>query len=131
MTIKKKSHNYIIGKKGEDIAIELLKAKGYKIIQQNFHAQWGEIDIIAKSPTEEYYILVEVKTRTNNNFGSGVDAVTKYKIEKIIRTATAFFLDKLDLHEIPYFQIDIISVFFNYTQTPKCEHLTNIGLEDY
>lgn len=37
-----------IGKEGEDIAEKYLLANGYKIIDRNFYARQGEIDIIAK-----------------------------------------------------------------------------------
>ena len=39
---------HITGKEGEYIAAEFLKYIGYKIIEKNFQARQGEIDIIAK-----------------------------------------------------------------------------------
>ena len=36
-----------LGKYGENIAVQYLKQKNYKIITQNFRCKQGEIDIIA------------------------------------------------------------------------------------
>ena len=59
-----KSHE--LGKNGEEIATEFLRKKGYKILERNFEASQGEIDIIAKDDKE--LVFVEVKTRTDTAF---------------------------------------------------------------
>ena len=51
---------------GEDLAAEFLIKKGYKILERNFEASQGEIDIIAKDNKE--LVFVEVKTRTDMSF---------------------------------------------------------------
>ena len=51
---------------GEDLATEFLRKKGYKILERNFEANQGEIDIIAKDDKE--LVFVEVKTRTDMAF---------------------------------------------------------------
>ena len=51
---------------GEDLATEFLTKKGYKILERNFEANQGEIDIIAKDNKE--LVFVEVKTRTDMTF---------------------------------------------------------------
>ena len=38
---------HILGKKGEDVAVEYLKSKGYNILDRNFLCRQGEIDVIA------------------------------------------------------------------------------------
>ena len=51
------------GKIGEDLATKYLENLGYTIVERNFVAKQGEIDIIAKDKQE--LVFVEVKTRTN------------------------------------------------------------------
>lgn len=70
--------------------------------------RWGEIDIITLDNDE--LVFVEVKTRTNNNYGDPLDAITHYKIKSLNRTINYFlthegrgFLDKA-------YRIDAISV---------------------
>jgi putative endonuclease len=55
-----------LGHKGEGLAVDYLKQKGYSIIQRNFKTSLGEIDIIAKH--EETLVFIEVKTRESLEF---------------------------------------------------------------
>lgn len=82
------SHNQSVGKKGEIIAIDYLKAKGYELICANYRAGRGEIDIIAV--IEDILVFVEVKTRTNLHFGFPELAVTQKKTDKLMETAEAY-----------------------------------------
>ena len=98
---------HVIGKNGEDIAEEYLIDNGYEIIQRNFSCKQGEIDIIAKDKDE--YVFVEVKTRTNRNYGNPAAAVTFYKRKHIIKSVEYYlFLRKL---ENEYVRIDVIEIF--------------------
>ena len=49
------------GNLGEDEAVRVLKKLRYKIIERNFYARSGEIDIIARDG--EYIFFVEVRLR--------------------------------------------------------------------
>lgn len=50
-----------IGTLGEDIACVFLSHKGYQILQRNFKARYGELDIIALDG--KALVFIEVKTR--------------------------------------------------------------------
>lgn len=115
--------NKLLGKKGEQKAIEFLKEKGYRIIEQNFLKRMGEIDIIAFDPGHKEYVFIEVKTRSNLNFGHPEESVTQQKIDKIVRTAEIWLNNKnLDDSE---WRIDIISVYWG-EKGPEIEHIENI-----
>lgn len=94
-----------LGQAGEDFAAGYLKKKGLKIIARNVHAQGGEIDIIAYDRGSDFYILVEVKTRTNQHFALGVEAVGPQKQQKMQRAAAHYFLRTLRLKEVPVFEL--------------------------
>lgn len=95
-----------LGNLGETLASEFLIKKGYKIIQRNFHSRYGEVDIIAISNGN--LVFVEVKTRTNKNFGTPIEAVTKSKIEKIMATANYFSMLNQNLPK--NLRIEVVSV---------------------
>ena len=76
------------GALGEDEAVRLLKARGYKILERNYRIRGGEIDIIARDG--EYICFVEVKLRKNNNYGAPGEFITYKKREKLIKTATLY-----------------------------------------
>ena len=110
------------GKLGENIAKEYLEKLGYKIIEQNWHySKNAEIDIIAEDNSA--LVFIEVKTRTNLNYGHPFEAITKSKIEKIY-TAISGYLKE---HEKKYksFRFDGIAIIG--VENPKIEHLKNLG----
>lgn len=85
-----------LGKRGEDIAVDYLQKHGYKILQRNFNSYFGEIDIVALDPSTDstgslqagsgqVLVFVEVKTRWSKEFGLPEEAITPWKIRKIIK----------------------------------------------
>ena len=77
-----------IGARGEDIATEWLREKGYYIVERNWRVGHYEMDIIA----EHYDTLhfVEVKTRRKGGWQSAYDSIDAMKIRSLQRSATAF-----------------------------------------
>ena len=99
-------HNEL-GQKGENIAMKYLLSKKYTLKEQNWRYKKKEIDIIALK--DNFLIIVEVKTRSSDEFEKPQDAVTKKK-QKFIIEATNAYIEKYDLDlEV---QFDIISVLF-------------------
>ncbi|MDR0870047.1 MAG: YraN family protein [Planctomycetaceae bacterium] len=78
----------VLGIAGEKAAADFLTAKGYKILQQNFLLPDGEIDIAAMDG--QTLVIVEVKTRKNNNFGKPYEAVTEAKQRRMVKLAGQF-----------------------------------------
>jgi putative endonuclease len=93
------------GKKGEDYAVKFLKKNGYQILERNYSAKTGEIDIIAEK--DDAIIFIEVKTRSSDAYGAGFEAVTNAKQNKIIRTAQFYIMEK-KLEKLCRF--DVISI---------------------
>ena len=77
-----------IGRLAEDKVADLLKKKGYRIIERNFRTKAGEIDIIAEDG--ETIVFVEVRFRKNRSFGTPEETVDPKKIKKIILTANRY-----------------------------------------
>lgn len=84
-----------------------LKGNNYKILEKNYFYKHCEIDIIAEK--EEEIIFVEVKTRTNNKFGSPRDSVNFYK-KKNIKMAAKYFLYVNRLYN-SFIRFDLIEVY--------------------
>jgi len=84
--------NTTLGRRGEDLAIGHLKALGYRILARNYRNRYGEIDIIARDGRAICFI--EVKTRADDTHGSGLEAISKYKIAKISRAAAGYLRDR-------------------------------------
>lgn len=101
-------HNEL-GKEGELAAIEYLKEKGYQIRHVNWHRGHLELDIVAQ--TQEELVIVEVKTRSGNNWEPPEAAVHNNKIKRII-SATDFYIKYFNI-DLPA-RFDIISVVGYY-----------------
>lgn len=95
----------LLGNKGENLAVEYLKGKGFKILQRNFRTPLGEIDIIAED--REALVFIEVKTRSGDSFGLPFEAVDSKKRERMRRIAL-LYLKNLD-KERPV-RFDVISI---------------------
>jgi putative endonuclease len=111
-------HN-ILGKIGEDEAVRFLMAKGYVIRHRDWHCGKKDLDIVAEKDHE--LIIVEVKTRTDERFGSPEDAVTPVKIRRIIASTEAY-LQTFEL-DMPV-RFDIVSVT-GKTPPFHVEHIMN------
>lgn len=78
-----------IGNLGETLAAELLKRKGYHILERNYRCAYGEVDIIAAD--RGMIAFVEVKTRLTDICGDGRSAVDSKKRHRI-HNAAGYYL---------------------------------------
>ena|SRR5689334_22974058 len=117
-----------VGKKGEDLAVQFLKKKGWKILERNYRKQYGEIDVIAIDPgtpsissgkKEPVLVFVEVKTRTSNVFGTPLEAITSWKLKPLLKTAELYIASHKNLPDAQ--RIDAIAVLGD-----AIEHIENI-----
>jgi len=121
--MKQLPHRQNLGNYGETIAAEYLTKHGYILIDRNFKARYGEIDLITLQ--KNTLIFIEVKTRLGNTYGTPEDAVTPRKIHEVVITAQYYIL----LHpELPTSQrIDVIALELNSDRTIRdLRHIKNI-----
>lgn len=76
-----------IGEWGEKQACRFLQRKGFQIIERNFYCPVGEIDIVAKSGDDFYF--VEVKTRFAGALAFDT-AITEEKKRKLKKTMVLY-----------------------------------------
>jgi len=94
------------GKTGESIALKELTSLGYTILEKNFRAKPGEIDIIAKD--KETIVFVEVKARRTKNFGNAKYSITLNKQRKISMAALSYLKKKNKMKNKARFDVVII-----------------------
>ena len=117
-----KNNNVLKGKKGENTACEYLISAGYEILERNWHySKNAEIDIIAKE--KDTLVFVEVKTRTNLNFGHPFESINNLKIQKIHKAISAY-LSQTHL-KCKSYRFDGIAIIG--LNNPKIEHIKNLG----
>ncbi len=110
-----------LGKTGELIACQYLEGQGYEIVEKNFRAGKGEIDVIAWSPGKpRVLVFFEVKTRSSDFFGSPEAFVGKEKQRIVAATAGAY------MQKIAYdwaIRFDIIAVLIRKSGVPDVRHI--------
>lgn len=106
------AHHNKLGKRGEDMAVDLLISKGYTVLNRNWIGKRHEIDIIASMT--DLLVFVEVKTRSTSQWGDPEVAVSETKIKRMVAAADYYLSDKeIDLPV----RFDVISIIVNKTQT--------------
>ena len=73
------------GLEAEKLAATFLANHGLKLVMQNYHCRFGEIDLIMQDV--KTLVFVEVRLRSNNAFGSAGASITPQKQQKLIATA--------------------------------------------
>ena len=111
-----------VGVRGEELAADFLKGRGYRILQRNYRCRQGELDIIARHG--ECLVFVEVRTKTSSDFGTPEESVTCSKKEKLISLANVY-LQNLDAQPRSW-RIDVVAVELTPDgRTARLEHIEN------
>lgn len=82
-------------------------------MERNFNCNLGEIDIITLDKNE--IVFVEVKTRSNLNYGFASEAVNQIKKKHLINTIK-YYLHIRNL-ENEFIRIDVIEVYIKKSRT--------------
>lgn len=109
---------------GESASCRYLEKKGYKILERNFRKGYGEIDIIAVQ--KNTLVFIEVKTRSSEKFGTPFEAISSWKLRKLLAGARYY---KYILHpELPDdLRIDAIGVIVRGDEVISIEQIENIS----
>ncbi len=108
----------MIGSAGEKIVENYLKNNGYKILEKNLKTRYLEIDIIAEK--NNTLIFIEVRSKTNDNFGEPEDTINKKKKEKLKNNAFSYINYK---NYDGLYKIEIVSVILDKNNINKKESL--------
>jgi putative endonuclease len=77
-----------LGRAGERAAADLLRKRGYEIVGSGFQARRGELDLVCRRGKD--LVVVEVKTRTDDSFGTPVEAVGTRKRRSLMTAAAEY-----------------------------------------
>ena len=105
------------GIKGESLAAEFLKKKGFEIVARNYRHKRSEIDLIVRR--DDWIIFVEVKTRTSTPFGQPEEFVDYAKARQIFQAAEEFIFSTDWQGHVRF---DVISVIIRQEEEPEIEH---------
>ena len=96
-----------IGQDAEKEACQFLASKGYELVEKNFSARSGEIDLIMQN--NKTLVFIEVRFRRGASHGTGAETVTSAKRRRIIRTAESYLQANPDTANRDY-RFDVLSM---------------------
>ena len=106
------------GETGETLACRYLRKNGYKVLYRNFRGRsGGEIDIVCRD--DDTLVFVEVKTRSREDFGRPVEAVTHEQQQRISRGALAWL--RMLYNPDILFRFDVVEVTMSDRTEPRIE----------
>jgi len=77
-----------LGKLGEKVAARHLMLQGYSILAMDWRLGHKDLDLVAQK--DGTTVFVEVKTRSNNNYGTPEEAVDEQKMRNLMSAAAAY-----------------------------------------
>ena len=79
---------HLLGREGERLAARFLEQRGYHVLGSGFRARRGEIDLVCRRG--DRLVLVEVKTRSSDRFGTPAEAVGARKRRALLAAAAEY-----------------------------------------
>jgi putative endonuclease len=107
---------HVVGKAGEEAAVQYLCKHGYQILERNYRCRFGEIDLIARDGRTLAFI--EVKTRRSQSYGPAAAAVTLKKQRHLIKASQVYLIERKKPEE--FCRFDVVTVELD-AQAPRIE----------
>ncbi|MEQ6898607.1 YraN family protein [Microbacterium sp. KR10-403] len=113
-----------LGRAGENRAVAYLTARGFDVVDRNWRAPDGEVDVVACAAGD--LVFVEVKTRRTDLFGDPLEAVDARKRARIWRLAHAWSSAHPDLAQGRRWRLDVIGITGGDPACGRLEHVEDV-----
>lgn len=113
----------VLGRQGEQLAVEHLQRAGLRILDRNWRCAEGEVDIVAAE--RRTLVICEVKTRSGVRYGTPLEAVTRQKRNRLRRLAIRWVV----AHGVLFdeVRIDVVGVLRDGSGGFAVEHVRGVG----
>lgn len=108
-----------LGRRGEATAARYLEHAGLRIVDRNWRCPVGEIDLVAVDGST--LVIVEVKTRSSDDFGQPLESITASKLERLYVLASQWA--RAHNQRFSGFRIDAVGVLDDGSGDPRIEHV--------
>ena len=113
-----------VGQKGEQLAREFLEKEGLIFHQANLRVPGGEIDLLMEDKIKKEIVFVEVRTRTNSEFGSPEESISSSK-QHVLKRSIAMHMQNYPWNT--NYRLDLVAIMLQ-NGTPKITHYKGIYL---
>ena len=119
MTALSRRAAYTFGLRAETLAAFYLRLKGYRVLARRYASPVGEIDLVAVDGST--LVIVEVKTRSSDDFGQPLESITASKLERLYVLASQWA--RAHNQRFSGFRIDAVGVLDDGSGDPRIEHV--------
>jgi putative endonuclease len=105
------------GAKGESLAADFLKKKGFEVVARNYRYKKAEIDLIVRR--QDWLIFVEVKTRRSIAYGQPEEFVTLGQARKIYDAAEHYIFSA---NWCGHVRFDVVAILLIDESLPEIQH---------
>jgi putative endonuclease len=96
----------VLGHLGEALAEEYLTAHGAQVLARNYHSSAGEVDLLVLH--EGDLVAVEVKTRGSEDPEKPEEAISWWKLKRIVHTLTTYAVEAEMLEH--HWRVDLLAI---------------------
>ncbi|MDR1433342.1 MAG: YraN family protein [Puniceicoccales bacterium] len=115
-----------LGKVGEDLAVDFLRGKNFKILARNWTYGKGELDVVAFDGASAVLVFIEVKLRSGRALVPGYFAVDAKK-KSVLRRTCMGYLRAFTSDSVSY-RFDVIEVRMGGDGKHEISHYENVKL---
>lgn len=113
----------VIGREGEDLAVQHLEEAGFVVLERNWRCDLGEIDVVALDGA--VLVVCEVKTRSGLGFGTPLEGVTWEKAARLRRLAGRWLASHPQARSGGV-RIDVVGVLRSDSAPAVIEHVRGV-----
>jgi len=116
-----------LGQRGERLARRFLRRRGMKILAANYRCPAGEADLIVLDPSTrkelgaETIVVVEVKTRSSDEYTDPEAAVNTAKRRRMKKVAETYLTEKRA--EDYNLRFDIVAIVLREGEKPEIKYI--------
>jgi len=114
-----------LGRAGEEAAACFLTARGFRVIDRNYHTPFGELDLVALAP-EGALVFAEVKAGAA---GDPRQRFTPKKVKRVYAAALYYLAHEREGEDLDW-RFDFLAVFERGGRM-EVEHFAAVPLQDY
>jgi len=91
----------------ENLVADFYQRNGYEIIARNWHCREGELDLVVVSQEAlvKIIVVVEVRARSSNYFGSALESITPAKQKKLCLATKKFLVSQPNVYGAVRFDV--------------------------
>jgi putative endonuclease len=98
-----------IGRVAESRALRHLEASGLELLTRNYRCRAGEIDLVMLDPAMQVLVLVEVRSRSRNDYGQAAATIGRVKQRRVSLAARHLLLTRRELRRLRA-RFDVVAI---------------------